>query len=256
MLRRSNDDAIPLLSQQELELQQGEVSGTNFNSLSADALEHITQYLGFNDVIPWMLSCKKVFRLFDHPEKLNRYAMQVPVNGQAELHHVYYKQVNYMLLRAYFYGQQVDALNINRQYMRDDAESSIRPRVIGMGVGVGCVVTGLVSLPLPIIACVSGMGGCVTVKTIVGTSLVGPLLGLGIGARSASHLQETRLSEEAELYQRNVRNMTASYRVLTLRNKSLLQLQSLFAANQIVREKKLKKASKEQSELPRRVKMT
>ena len=222
--------------------------------LPMDVLALVIKYLPFEDAISFMLSHRRAFSLFDN-NRLNNYMNIVPCRGKEGFKVVSYLNVNYLMLTAHFHKKQLKVMVSGQPaQLQAEAQRNMK-KALGIGTAVGCVITSLISLPAPIIACVSGSAACGGTKVLVGTSILGPLLGSALAARTVVEHRDRGLQQIHDDQREKARRLSASLGMLSIEGKSPLILKSLFRANAIQREKQQQMIKDIAEEKPRRITM-
>lgn len=242
---------LPLLQDDALQQEQG----VNYlASMPLDVLAMIVKYFSFDDAISFMLTHKRALSLFDDKVRLQDYVREIHTR-EGSVKAVSYLDVNYLLLRTHFHSQQLKELAASYPVRLEEDAATARKYATGLGLIAGCLITSVISLPAPIVACTAGSSACGGTKVLVGTSVLGPLFGFAAGWRAATGRYEGDIVELNNQQQTTVRKLSASLGVQSIQNKSAVQLHSLFKANQVQREKQQESIDDVVKRNPRRITM-
>lgn len=242
---------LPLLQDDALQQEQ---TVNHLASMPLDVLAMIVKYFSFEDAIAFMLTHKRALSLFDDKVRLNDYVREIRTH-EGSVKAVSYLDVNYLLLRTHFHNRQLEELVASYPVRLEEDAATARKFATGLGLLAGCFVTSVISLPAPIVACSVGSSACGGTKVLVGTSVLGPLFGFGSGWRAGVERYESAITELDNDQQTTIRKVSVSLGVQSLQNKSAVQLNSLFKANEAQRERQQKLIADVVAGNPRRIHM-
>lgn len=251
LARNHSQEKLPLLQDDALPQEQ---AINHLASMPLDVLAMIVKYFSFEDAISFMLTHKRAFSLFDHKVRMQNYARQIRCS-EGGITTVSYLDVNYLLLRSHFHKKQYKQIVLSFPARFEEGAASARKISIGLGLLVGGIVTSVISLPAPIVACMVGSSGCSGTKMLIGTSVLGALFGCGSGARVGVERYESEISAIHIQQHGIVRKVSVSLDVQSLQNKSVMQLNSLFKANDRQRQKQQELIAANAAGNPRRITM-
>lgn len=179
----------------------------SFANLPLEMIVKIASYLNWRDLIPFLLVNKKLFSLFDS-SALNNFLVDVP--DDEGVTYLQYKNVNHILLNAYFLAQCKYQHEARLVELENDVMQQARKSGWRKGVTVGLILSSFIALPYPVLTCVLG-GASILSKTTLGLGLFGGILGVGSGGRAGQEAYDKKMedmeSAEIELEKEQIRKI-------------------------------------------------